>query len=656
VALPAWLLVVLVAQSGRAPATTASPAEAVGQHVQVSLSIRDGKTVFRSGEPIRLVVSFTADRPGYQVETTVDNNAPPDDQIQISPADGVFRWRELLSTPHDHGRDYSYITALSSQPIGLSMPLNYWFRFDEPGEYTVRVRTRRVRVAAPGLDGPLLPSLTTNEVRFKVVMMTEREEEIEANRLGALLDTLPKNDPRAQTELCEDLAFLTGDAGTREKVRRYLNPQGANHGNWISDLGMGLYISRSTSLVIGLLEADLRDPTRPIAHLMDLVNVRLWMEMPALVAAAQGDMNALRTRKSARLDALRTEYVNEAVASLPQRTRSARRETAAWLVLLLRNYGDAPVPDTPKLLPAVVRKVVIDEFAELDPMTQSYLVEQHWKDIRDPKLLPALESMLASPDQWVREPPMAAILDIAPDRARPLFIAEMLRPRPLNSSAFLELRDQTLPEMDRPLFDQITRLAASSNERDRYELKDKTTFLARYASAAILADVQQLYETRGSELEQGTRVNLHAYLDRWDEVGGAERLERALAAEKDDASLVYGLATTRYSKALDAVIRIRVDSADPGTAEAAALLLSNYGPADGRAVLEARLSRWMNEWSGRSAELEADPTKTSPQASLQAWLIRAILNGKAWKVSETDAALLKQSCVTESCRKVFAFR
>lgn len=653
-ALLPWLLVLLFAQSGVAPAATASPTQELARHVQVSLSIRDGKTVFRSGEPIRLIASFTADRPGYQVDTTIDKSARPEDQIQISPEDGVFRWRELYSTPDAYGRDYGTSLRLSERPVGMTMPLNYWLRFDAPGEYTVRVRTRRA--SAAGERDMLPPLLTTNEVTFKVVMMTEHEEEAEARRLSALLDTLPADDLNVQTERCQDLAFLTGDAGAREKVRRYLHPQGRYDANWRDDLHMGLYVSRSTSLVIALLEGDMRDPTKPIADLMTLVDLRLWMEMPALVAEAQGDMNALRTRKRERRDAFRLEYVNEAIASLPQRNRPARRETAASLVSILRINEGGPPPATPVPLPAAVRTILVDEFAELEPMTQGYLVQQHWKDIRDPKLLPALEGMLTSSDSWVRGQPMAAILDLSPERAKPLFIAEMLKPRPDDTEAFLELREQTLPEMDRPLLEQITALAASPNPRDKSLLKTKTKYVARYASPAILTDIQQLYEARGSQLEHDTRVNLHAYLDRWDEAGAPERLERALAAETDDSRLLYQLAHARYSKAQDAVNRIRVESADPRTVQEAASLISAYGPADARAVLEARLNRWMNEWSGRTAELEPDPKKTNPQAALQISLIRAVLNGKAWKVSEADAALLKQSCMTERCRTTFAIR
>lgn len=43
--------------------------------VRVQLSLPDGKRVYRSGEPIRLVLSFTTDRDGYQVNVTTTKPA-----------------------------------------------------------------------------------------------------------------------------------------------------------------------------------------------------------------------------------------------------------------------------------------------------------------------------------------------------------------------------------------------------------------------------------------------------------------------------------------------------------------------------------------------------------------------------------------------------
>ncbi len=261
-------------------------------------------------------------------------------------------------------------------------------------------------------------------------------------------------------------------------------------------------------------------------------------------------------------------------------------------------------------------------------------------------------------DPWVSGQPYAAILDLAPERAKPLFVAKMIAPRSVSSNAFLQLPDQTLPEMDQPLLEQVVGLAGSSDSRDRSWLRTKTSYLCRYASATILKEVQQLYEARGSMMERETRVNLLTYLNRWDETGAADRLERAVAVETDANMLVYSMANARYSKAIDAVVKTRLNSADPRTAQEAASLLSQHGGAEDRAILQARLNRWIAEWTDRTAELEPQPVPAMipPQAMLQISLIRAILNGNAWKVSDADADRLKQSCLTERCHAAFARR
>jgi hypothetical protein len=86
--------------------------------------------------------------------------------------------------------------------------------------------------------------------------------------------------------------------------------------------------------------------------------------------------------------------------------------------------------------------------------------------------------------------------------------------------------------------------------------------------------------------------------------------------------------------------------------------MSALGPAEDLNFLQARLNRWLSNWSGRDTELEPADTGYSPQANLQVALIRAILGGRSWKgkVTDAQAAALKQTCLSESCRKAFAVR
>ncbi|HYW69970.1 MAG TPA: hypothetical protein VE961_02975, partial [Pyrinomonadaceae bacterium] len=64
--------------------------------------------------------------------------------------------------------------------------------------------------------------------------MTDTDEAREVKRITDQLDAT--RDLRAKQSLSEELSFLTGDASSHEKVRRYLNNS--------SDVVYGLYIAR----------------------------------------------------------------------------------------------------------------------------------------------------------------------------------------------------------------------------------------------------------------------------------------------------------------------------------------------------------------------------------------------------------------------------
>src|SRR6185369_16619068 len=107
------------------------------------------------------------------------------------------------------------------------------------------------------------------------------------------------------------------------------------------------------------------------------------------------------------------------------------------------------------------------QFGELDPKTQASLVQSHWKEIRDSALLPHLEKLATSEDPWVYDIPLKAILDLSPERATPIFIAEMLGPRwVISDDVFFQLPDATLPELDDPLVKQIAGLIGSPELRN----------------------------------------------------------------------------------------------------------------------------------------------------------------------------------------------
>jgi hypothetical protein len=73
-------------------AQTPAPAD-----VHVKLSFAENKTVYRIGEPIKLLMDFTADREGYIVEFGPDGYELGSDTVVISPDSGITRWIDEMS-------------------------------------------------------------------------------------------------------------------------------------------------------------------------------------------------------------------------------------------------------------------------------------------------------------------------------------------------------------------------------------------------------------------------------------------------------------------------------------------------------------------------------------------------------------------------------
>jgi hypothetical protein len=239
------------------------------QDVRVDLSLENGKTVYRSGEPIRLVLTFTRLNGNYFLDTTGGRGRPPGDDVSITPETGVDRWQDEHQGVQPFQIDSFGAADLSDKPARLFVALNHSLRIDGPGTYTVQIATRRPR---PGRQGTLelsakpLAPLTTNAVSFTVTPMTDDEERSEMQRLAAAIDALQRSlsslDLPARQEaiqrqrrLEDELLYLTGDVSTLEKLRLFVSGRA-----FLRDAEYGLFMARNRELVLDTLELALRNP------------------------------------------------------------------------------------------------------------------------------------------------------------------------------------------------------------------------------------------------------------------------------------------------------------------------------------------------------------------------------------------------------------
>src|SRR5262245_4101544 len=582
-----------------------SLAQKSGDDVQVRLSLAGGKSVYKIGEPIRLALSFTSDADGYQLNTTTTKPASPVDEVIVTPDEGVSHWLDEYSGKRRYAPDYMSMQKRTTTPVIVELTLNDLYRFDRPGKYTAQVKTRRVsRPERPHDHGPVI-NLTSNEVSFEVVAMSEAEEEQEVRRLSALLDAT--SDRKEEARISEELTYLSGEASTREKARRYVTPQGRS-GNYLPSIQFGLFIARDRALVVQLLEGALRDPNTPATHqlLHTLPRLRLLQEgrEPPTIDAGFVVEGAQEQRRS--LEILE-EYLRELTLSLPKRTGKSRTTTATTILMNLPKE-----PDRAAQMLGDARKVILQEFNSLSPFDQEYLLRVYWDKLRDPSLQPAIERILTTErhpqGSIIRASALKRLMELDLERSRAFVVTELRDPASVVDLEVLEaLKVETLPEADDALLEQIRRLAPLKQPRDSVFLRHKTLLAARYASPAIYDSLMEVYQNCGAKWEPDARAGLLGHLVRYNETQAMPLIEQTLEELGPDRGswFLSNLTRSNYPRAIGDLLRKRLESDDPQWVSSASYIMSQHGPSEDMRLIEARLDRWVKEWGRRGDELDA---------------------------------------------------
>ncbi len=632
-------------------------AQSAAQGVQVQLSLAGAKTVYRAGEPIRLSLAFTSDREGYLLNTTTTKPASPVDEMIVSPGEGVSRWLDEYSGRNRYHPDYMATQKITATPIAVVLALNDWYRFDRPGMYTVRVKTKRVLRAGQTGNIERAVELTTNEVSFEVIKMSLAEEEQEVRRLSAQIEAT--RELETETALAEALSYLPGDVSTREKVRRYVSTEGRS-GNYSQEIYFGLFIARNRALVIRLLEQSLRDTNTPVDYgwIHTLATLRLLHAGVRL----QGHYHLVdpqaESQEQRRAREIKEGYVRELAASLHKRTGESQTRTA---MTVLGNLPKDPERSAQMLID--LRKILLAKFESLHPFDQERLLSHHWDHLSDASLKPAIEHLLtAHPESYqLRGEAIKRLIELDPEAARRFVVVELQDPDSVvDFDVLASLKEETLPGADAALLEQISRHGQPKERGNFIMLRLKSLAAARYASSAIYEGLMEVYSRWGDTWGPDSRGGLLGYFTRYDETRAIPLIEQALAEMEPGQDLSFFVELTRvnYSEAVGDLLRRRLESDEPEAVGVAAYILSKRGKAADSRLIEARLERWLKEWGKRGAELDAGgrDTNSVSQAMVQVNLIMALHQGKAWKIPEEKIEKLKQGCVTSVCRQHYPSR
>ena len=633
--------------------TFAQNADDAAKDVKFQLSFAGGKTVYRIGEPIKLILSYTAVQPGYAVERYY---SPRFDDVIISPKDGVYVWLYRLNRLYSYD-DVSMPEQLSESPVAVEITINDLMRFDKPGKYKIKVLSKRVRNSKESSFRSRPIALWSNEIELEVREMTEAEEKSEVKRIAGLMDsaqTLPQHQIYKR-----ELDYLTGDVSTVEKVNRFLNPPMFGGIRWL-DTGKGLDIARNKELAIKLLEAALRDMNREINDdlIRKLVTLRLLME-DERQSSRTADSEQLWKEREPRSLELSRAYYAELLESLTRRTGRSQ------IFAAYKIFTSLPKDDASSIAHTTTKTLLLEKFDGLEYSAQSHLLEHYWDKIKTPALIPALEKILANkeplPNWNNRANAFKRLIEIDQERARPFVINEIRDPDSLiNPDILKTLDDEFLPETDDALLAQITKLTLTDDRRMQLNLQFKLTLAARYATAKIYGELSDIYKKHGGSWSSERSGPLLSYLARHNDEETIPLIEEQLSksGDRSGSNVFYTITKTGFTKGMETLLQKRLESDEPETAGSAAYYLSKYGGAENKSLIEKRYNRWLAKWRGRESELEnPDASQTvRSEPMFQVNLLEALIRAEKWKLSETEISRLKLTCLTENCRRHFSIR
>ena len=619
---------------------------AIGQtpappELHVKLSLAENKSVYRIGEPIKIVLEFSADREGYVLENTAEGNDPRSDKVLISPETGITYWYRELMDNKLYGRDYFGYEKLTSSPRRLEIVLNDSLRFDNPGRYSISVTTTRVKKASKDFSGEVF-TMTTNAVSFELQEMSEEDEAKEVKRLSDLLSA--SRDVRAGETIAQQLSYLMGDPSTREKVRRFIEGQtGSGHFHG------GLFIARNRALVLRLVEVAMHDPSVPVTSMMlnAAIRLKILLNYGASETRVGPPIGLLQPDEDPRNREVREGYLAELAAGLGKRSGNSLTTTATTI---FTSMPDKVQSDSAGIREA--RNVLVQQFETLDPFTQEWLLRVYWDRLRDPILVPSLKKMLTSKgmgEKNMHETALLRLLEMAPDDVRSYVVAEINNPNSLLDVETLgKLKDESLPEVDAALMQQIRLFTQSKLNRDLIALRPKTQLLARFATDRIYRELMQLYHEMGANLPRDARPGLLAYFAKHDESEAMPLIEQAVADLKpgEYPQILSDLTALYYSDAIGKLLKKLMESDDAPMASHAAYLIGIHGSAGDEKILEARLKRWQDQWRTRVAEADAQF-----QGQIERELIYALIHGKSWKLSAERVRELQMGCLTKMCKE-----
>ena len=580
--------------------------------VTLTLRLADGHRAFRPGEIIPIELEFDSAVPKrFSVDGAMYDRSGrlTIDEFTIDRMDDVSdpMLDYFGSIGGSIGGGIRGIGVLGEKPFTVRLELNEWFRFDQPGTYTLSVRTRRV--SDESITPPAAVPVESNTISFEILPRNAAWESAALDTARRIVDAKP-GDARNG---CRMMRFLGTDAAAIEMVRRY--GADANRGCEF-DFMAGLFSAANREAVVRAMEEALRAADRPMtdSYVRTLSVLSVYLRNPGL----------------------RPAQTRETKGRMPAGGELSRRP----------DLTDAAMSAYRDMMPKKIDPAV--RLLELPPDRQASLLEYEWQTIAGPAMVPALRRLLDAPptdSPSVPDLALRRLAQLSPAEARPLILREIRNPRRGATLTTLGI----LPEAELPDLDDA--LAANFEARTS---EIHAALVQRYATGKIASRILASAGDVIGRMACAQQASVLAYFLRVDEATGTTLLDRAMASRETGCWRSLGtIAALRMTPAIQARAIADLDNPDPDVVIGAIQTLGRHGSAAALEPLRAAFQRWHVTWAGRAAEMTYSRAVERPnarQAMVEDEFRQAIGAGQGWLTSVGELRELQSLCVTDNCR------
>jgi hypothetical protein len=602
----------------------------------------DGQRTYHIGERIPLKLTFSSPNDNdYLISPLVRGRGDEFDCNRfevVSPATG---WSDPLEMYFKQdlprtGHGWPWHPLLKSKPVEASVDLNEWIRFDQPGDYTIKVTS----FCVSGTHGAERFSLS-GTIKLQVVPATPEWQNEKFNAIKPGLDSLDHPELRSEGEPFEnaraDLKYLATPSAIDELTLRLRSEKY----NFADQCSIGLM-----GLPPAMRETAIASMNRRIEEPDFRVTTWFFSTLSFLHVTPGSDKDSIRKQR----EAINPVIWSAIFSAVTKKEPAARAETVQTLLRYGRNIS---TPEVSQQMASLLKM----SFLDLDSISQADDLRSEWDRLKSPEFLPVLK-VLARKDtkgegdnEALRGLAVKRWYELDPASAYREILAQIGSATPsLTAQSIAFLPDERFPQFE-PTWAQ-----ALLDTKDQRREDVLGTLLVRFGTGAVTDQmIAKLDEKRPYACD--AHIAALSYLARFNPDLARVRLRREVETKEGGCptDLLRLLSEVTTAPAFNDLAVDNLNNPNPEIVIDAVRYLTRFGRKEDETPLWSRYVEWTTAYQGHANLLDklgpGDWDKNFASSEIGEELGKALITNPGWFADSEFIARVLKRCVGESMCK-----